>query len=68
MLHRGWEVYNMTACVWRENQDGYWETGCGNVFVLGDGTPPENKMVYCCYCGAPLQELLYQEPLVSDDS
>lgn len=45
--------------------DGYlmeeWETSCGNIFLLEDGTPADNKMKFCCYCGKPLKELVEEE-------
>ena len=49
----------MNSCTWTENVDGNWETSCGNIFVFIDGTPSENSMEYCCYCGATLTEKLY---------
>ena len=38
------------VCLWN-NADGCWETTCGNAFEINDGTPAENNMTYCCYCG-----------------
>lgn len=44
-----------TACAWKRDDDGNWQTGCGGMFVLLDeGTPAENSMAFCCYCGKPL--------------
>lgn len=43
-----------TACVWRDLHDDGWETACGQVFVIIEGTPAENEMKFCCYCGRPL--------------
>ena len=44
-------------CVWREKFDpDYWETGCDNAFIMIEGTPTENRMSYCPYCGRPLVE------------
>ena len=40
----------MEECVWRE-EDGYWDTDCGHVFVINEGTPKENDMQFCCCCG-----------------
>ena len=44
-------------CVWREesNQD-YWDTSCNNQFVLIGGTPEDNGMKYCPYCGKEIKE------------
>ena len=37
-------------CHWKET-DEMWETGCGNAFNLETGTPSDNEMKYCPYCG-----------------
>jgi hypothetical protein len=44
------------TCNWIEDDDGVWGTECGNFFDLGDGTPHENGMHWCPYCGLSLQE------------
>ena len=50
------------TCTWQ--QDGYVEsstyrTSCGHYFNLENGTPADNKMAHCCYCGKKLvQELI----------
>ena len=48
-------------CTWKENYDGFWETTCGHAFVFNDGSPKDNSMNYCCYCGKPLKEALTPE-------
>jgi len=45
------------TCEWVEDVDGIWDTGCGQFFVLEDGTPSDNKMRWCPYCGKSLQEV-----------
>jgi len=40
-------------CEWSEVGE-MWETTCGHAFVLNDGTPSENEMRFCCYCGGEL--------------
>lgn len=42
------------SCVWKEDNDGNWETACGGLFVIETGTPTDNGMDFCCYCGARL--------------
>lgn len=44
------------TCDWREDEDGNWDTGCGQKHVLLDGGPTDNHMRYCCYCGSRLRE------------
>jgi len=46
-------------CVWSEDADGNWETGCGRMFVLNDGTPYDNEMGFCCYCGHSINQVSY---------
>jgi len=41
-------------CVWYETLDGWYETECGHAFIVDHGTPAENGMGFCCYCGATL--------------
>lgn len=50
-----------SACVWAEDQEGNWDTKCGDKHYLTAGTPFENGMHWCCYCGGSLLEELYGE-------
>jgi hypothetical protein len=34
-----------------------WSTSCGNAFCLNHGTPSDNDMKFCCYCGLMLREV-----------
>jgi len=49
------------ACIWEQDDDGVWETECGEAFVVTEDTPRENGMVFCCYCGRSLEQLTYVE-------
>ena len=51
------------SCTWNQNEDGAWETGCDNCFEITNGTPRENSMAYCTYCGKPLLEIGFTEPV-----
>jgi len=45
-------------CAWEYKTWGeYWETGCSNAFTLNDGTPKDNGMVFCPYCGQKIEEV-----------
>jgi hypothetical protein len=45
------------ACTWSGEEDGSsWSTSCRRAFWLEDGTPSENEMRFCCFCGKPLKE------------
>lgn len=46
-------------CVWNEDDNGTWDTACGETFVFNEGTPADNKMLFCCYCGKPLKQRTY---------
>ena len=48
-------------CAWSEQENGPWLSACGEDFNLEDGTPVENKMKFCCWCGKPLKEKLFVE-------
>ena len=46
-------------CPWVQEDDSSdtWDTGCGNRFVLNEGTPVDNGMRFCCYCGKALDSV-----------
>jgi hypothetical protein len=54
-----------TCCTWHQDGDsdsGVYATSCRRFFDLTDGTPEDNKMSWCCYCGKRLvQELIAEE-------
>ena len=50
----------MRYCVWSEDGDGTWQTSCRRSFVLIEGTPEQNGMRFCCYCGSRLQQKLQE--------
>lgn len=45
------------GCEWAldEPDSGTWATDCGHMFTILAGTPTENRMAFCCYCGKPLK-------------
>jgi len=53
------------SCDWEENEDGWWNTDCGNAFEFTDGSPIYNEFKCCPYCGKTLTETPYSE---EDDS
>ena len=49
----------METCEWKENSNEYeitWKTSCGEEFVLLEGTPEENGLKFCAYCGRKLTQ------------
>ena len=53
------------TCTWQQDGDsesGVYGTSCRRYFSLEDGTPEDNKMSWCCYCGKRLaQELITED-------
>ena len=63
--HQGFEQPLPVECNWSnaegvnsEDSDTHWSTSCGEDFFLNDGTPEDNNMKYCCYCGKPIEQLV----------
>ena len=44
-------------CEWKQDENGIWETDCGNLFEITEGAPNENDMKYCPYCGKLLIQI-----------
>jgi len=46
------------SCLWSRADDDtdVWETKCGHAFTIIDGTPTDNQMAFCCYCGRRVDE------------
>ena len=57
-LFDGSDADSLPSCEWIRDpdDDSFWTTGCGDMFVLNEGTPTENGFLYCPYCGKPLKE------------
>jgi hypothetical protein len=43
-------------CNWAQDENGVWDTAYGGKFEVLDGTPCENSMNYCPYCGKAIHE------------
>ena len=58
------EISDKNYCRWSPPSNfeiDYWETECDNAFNLIDGTPSENGMKFCPYCGKKLIEIKEDE-------
>jgi hypothetical protein len=45
------------SCLWQYDEHyDKWDTDCDNGFQLTTGTPIENKMKFCPYCGRKIEE------------
>lgn len=51
-----WDEIVKYPCLWSKSDDdtGLWETSCGNEYMLIEGTPKNNRMDYCPFCGRKL--------------
>jgi hypothetical protein len=45
------------VCAWIDDGEGHFDTSCGNRHTLIDGTPKDNHMKFCCYCGRHITAL-----------
>jgi len=45
----------MSKCTWQPDEEGGWVTACGNRFVIIEGSPKENGMKFCPYCGDEIE-------------
>ncbi len=43
-------------CKWK-NLGDFYETSCDNAFEISSGTPKENGMRFCPYCGEKIKEV-----------
>ena len=54
------EGREMSKCVWTEDEEGYWDTACGEKHEFIIGSPSENNYVFCPYCGDNIEEVKYE--------
>jgi hypothetical protein len=45
------------TCEWTEDIDGIYESNCGTLFEVNNGTPKDNGMVFCHHCGRKIREV-----------
>lgn len=60
--------YQPQICNWHQEDDEYgtWEGDCGSSFNLNEGTPSDNQMKFCCYCGKKLVEHPFVEDVIDE--
>ena len=44
------------VCTWTEDANGIWHTDCGEAFEIQTGSPGQNGLRFCCFCGRKLAE------------
>ena len=52
----------MNFCMWTEDEEGAWDTECGDKHIINSGTPYSNGFKFCLYCGRQTLQLRYLEP------
>ena len=47
-----------SICVWSQDSEDsdIWLTGCGEAFTFNEGTPEENGVNYCVFCGHQVEQ------------
>jgi hypothetical protein len=57
------------TCKWvlAEEESSAYETECGGIFEVMEGTPLENGFCFCCYCGGRLAEVDADELFGGDE-
>ena len=46
----------IAPCAWTDDGEGNWDTACGERLILLEGSPTDNKMRHCPYCGSHISE------------
>lgn len=56
------------TCTWKDIQydSDTWETDCGELWCLYEGTPEENRMKFCPYCGKKILQVIRDWDEVDD--
>jgi hypothetical protein len=67
VLYDLWQAVKaaQAPCYWKETVEPWgervWQAACGQVHVFITGTPTDNEMCFCPYCGRPLREIQVYE-------
>jgi hypothetical protein len=67
ILYDVWQAIKdaQAPCYWKETVEPWgervWQAACGRVHVFITGTPTDNEMLFCPYCGRPLREIVARE-------
>ncbi len=56
MTDIGGQVLKEKSCKWMQDEDGNYETDCGEMFTFTEGRIKENLFLYCPYCGGRIVE------------
>lgn len=56
----GEKIADQIYCDWEQDdpsEDETWETACGNLYILLEGTPKGNDYNFCPGCGRHIREV-----------
>ena len=53
------EKLSEITCMWEcvDTDEWVWESECGEEWILTEGTPRQNGMAYCPFCGKRMIEV-----------
>jgi hypothetical protein len=51
----------LISCRWLEDDDGNWDTACGERFFFETGGPTENRAKWCLYCGRRIEPVNFKQ-------
>ncbi len=46
-------------CLWKQDEDGNFHTGCGTIYTFIESGPPENGFKACPFCGALIEVSMF---------
>jgi hypothetical protein len=55
------EQTKSSECRWSEDEDGNWDTDCGERFYFETGGPIENRARFCHYCGRRIEPVNFKQ-------
>ena len=56
------------VCHWSQDDSDAWMTECRKAYGINEGTPEENRMKFCPFCGKELVGVPYVEELETGES
>lgn len=56
-----------TFCEWTQDIENNYETSCDHLYCIIEGTPTENKMLFCPFCGKDIVQKLCGEAIIMNN-
>jgi hypothetical protein len=51
------------TCEWTQDRENNYETSCGHLYCIIEGTQFENDMKFCTFCGKNINQELCDEAI-----